>query len=150
MGDSFIAGEIPVYEKYSFWKKRTMFGLIKILFVFTKIFSDSEAARFVEKKDSWYKVHTDVRIHKKRLIIITQKRLLIMWWFLKYGKNVEEIYIKDVRSIQLDKNGSPTLCISCNAKTICIPVGKGTKMQDVQHFVKNIRVVNPKIDVLGF
>ncbi len=147
--DSFVPGQIPVYEKYSFIKKRTMFGLIKIVFIFVRLFGESDSSDYIEKKDSWHKVNTEVKIHKDCLILITQKRLLILWWYLKYGKNMEKIRIEDIESIRIEKNGSPKLVISCKAGNVIIPAGKGTKREDVQHFLRNMRVANPKIAILG-
>ena len=141
----FVPGKIPIYGKYEFVKKRTLFGLMKIWYYFIKIlkfFSDSGEG--IEPKDCWHKSSAEVKIHKDRLIITLQKRFLIIYWFKKYGRKDAEVDIAHIKSIALKKQ---KIHFICNNSEFFIPCGKGTSIDVLRDFIKDIKIVNPNIDV---
>lgn len=151
----FIPGELPIYEKYNFENKRTLFGLMKLWYFFIKALlfykkwfgdgdsdDDSDGDGVASPKDCWQKTTTIVQFHKDRIFLNTQKRFLIIQWFKKYGKRNDEIRIKDIDSVS--KEGDQ-LVLGIGGRRTAIPIGKGTTPENVAGFVRDLLIAKPGI-----
>ena len=143
----FIPGELPIYEKYFFENKRTMFGLMKLwyfliktLLFFQRWFGDGVDG--VTAKDCWQKTTTIAQFRREKIFLNTQKRFLIIHWFKKYGERNDEVRIRDINSVS--KEGD-MLVISMRGRRISIPIGNGTTPDNVSGFVRDLLIAKPII-----
>ena len=147
----FLPGELPIYEKYNFENKRTLFGLMKLWYIFIKTalffrkwFGDGDDGDDgdVLSEDCWQKTTTIAQFRRDRIFLNIQKRFLIIHWFKKYGERDDEIRIKDIDSVS--KEGDQ-LVLGIGGRRTAIPIGKGTTPENVAGFVRDLLIAKPGI-----
>ncbi|MBR4152508.1 MAG: hypothetical protein IKT98_06060 [Selenomonadaceae bacterium] len=140
MNTDFVPGELPVYEKYNFEKKRTCFGLMKIVSLIVGIFADRDIP------DHWQGVFTEIQIHRDRLILRQHKKFWIPLtpWLKKYGRKTHVLPFKDVNA--LVKNGENLFTLKFGGQEFEFSTQDNFNPEGLLH---NLRTANPQIRFTG-
>ena len=134
----FVAGELPIYEKYEFTKKRKLFGLMNVFGFFFGLFADSDR----DLPDHWQRVFTELTIHRDKLILRQYKKLWIPITplFKTYGEKEKILPIKDVTA--LVKRGEDLLAVQFGGQEFSVPTAKGFNPGGLAY---NLQAANPAI-----
>ena len=138
----FVPGELPIYERYTFTKKRKLFGLMNIFGFFFGLFADSDR----DIPDHWQRIFTELTIHRDKVILKQHKKfwIPITPLFKTYGETNHVLPIKDVTA--LVRRGQESLALQVGGQEIPFTVDKNFNPDGLAY---NLQAANPAIQFNG-
>ena len=115
--NAFVPGELPIYEKYSIVRKRTIFELLKIVGAIAAIFADPNR----DVPSYWYGVFTELRIRRDKIYFEQYKRNWFLGIPVKHGELKKSIALNAIGSA-----GIKTLGFIFKYKALCFTMGGQT------------------------
>ena len=147
----FVPGELPIYEKYYFAKKRTLFGLFGLFKFILELLRDSDSDFDVglpptfSRKDFWQATFSIVTIHRNKIILKQKKKFWIFPVFYKaYGRKNKVILIDEVNAVV--QKADDLLSLQFGVNEFLIPT---SDKFDPESFVYNLKAANPRIRFTG-
>lgn len=143
-GNGFVPGEMPIYEKHVFVRKRRLFGLLKIFGVLAQIFADPNG----DIPNYWRGVFSELRIHHDKLILDQFKRTIIGMIKIKHGEIKKTFALNSIGYVSIKTLGLvfkyKALCFSCGGQEFQIPFGDDF---DPIGVLNNIKLANPGLNI---
>lgn len=142
VNSEFVPGEMPIYERYTFTKKRKLFGLMNVFGFFFGLFADSDR----DIPDHWQRTFTELTIHRDKIILKQHKKfwIPITPLFKTYGEENHVLPIKDVTA--LVRRGQESLALQSDGQEFPFTVDKDFNPEGLAY---NLKAANPAIRFNG-